>query len=160
MTDRDDREDRDVRDAPSEPVVGPPPPPPAPPVKRRGFARRHWKGLTLATVVLLPLAAVALWVTTTLAYSYSSGWRAGFNQKISRKGWVCKTWEGELAISSVPGVAPTIWSYSVRSDSVARAIEALAGQQVEIHYAQHKGVPTKCFGETEYYADGVRKVGS
>lgn len=128
--------------------------------KRRGFARRHWKGLLLTTVVLVPAVAVALWVTTTLAYSYSSGWRAGYNQKISSKGWVCKTWEGELAVSSVPGVAPTIWPYSVRSDSVAHAIEALAGHQVELHYAQHKGVPSRCFGETEYFVDGVRKVGS
>jgi len=139
--------------------------PPAPtvtglPPKRRGFARRHWKGLALTTLLVVPTAAVALWVTSTLAYTYSSGWRAGFNQKISRKGWVCKTWEGELATSSVPGVSPIIWSYSVRSDSVAQAIEKLAGQQVELHYGQHKGVPTSCFGETEYFVDGVRKVGS
>src|SRR4051794_19508460 len=96
-----------------------------PPPKRRGFARRHWLGLTLATLIVVPAAGVALWVTSTLAYSYSSGWRAGFNQKISRKGWVCKTWEGELATSSVPGVSPIIWPYSVRSDSVAQAIEKL-----------------------------------
>ena len=130
------------------------------PAKPRGFARRHWKGLALTTILVVPLAAVALWVTSTLAYSYSSGWRAGFNQKISRKGWVCKTWEGELATSSVPGVSPIIWPYSVRSDSVAQAIEKLAGQQVELHYSQHKGVPSRCFGETEYFVDGVRKVGS
>src|SRR5262245_8582358 len=93
------------------------------PPKKHGFARRHWKGLLLTTIVAVPVAAYSLWITATLAYTYSSGQRAGYNQKISHKGWICKTWEGELAVSSVPGVAPEIWQYSVRSDSVAHAIE-------------------------------------
>jgi hypothetical protein len=127
--------------------------------KRRGFFRRHWGWVLPATVVLVPLAIFATWATITLAYNYSSGSRTGYNQKISRKGWVCKTWEGELAMSSAPGVAPQIFNYSVRDDSVARAIDALAGQQVKIHYEEHRGVPTSCFGETDYYATGVEKVG-
>ena len=137
--------------------------PDVPPVvreeKRRGFARRHWKGLTLATIVLVPLAVMAIWVTATLGVSYSKGVRTGYNQKLSEKGWLCKTWEGELAISSIPGSAPQLFQYSVRSDSVAHAIEALGGQLVTLEYAQHKGVPTKCFGETEYYVTSVRKAG-
>jgi hypothetical protein len=126
--------------------------------RKRGFARRHWKGLLLSTIVLVPLAVVAIWITATLGFSYSSGERTGYNQKLSHKGWICKTWEGELALTSAPGVAPEIWRYSVRSDSIAHAIDALSGQRVKIHYEQHKGVPTKCFGETEYFATGVEKV--
>jgi len=34
----------------------------------------------------------------TLQVVYSDGERVGYIQKISRKGWVCKTWEGELAM--------------------------------------------------------------
>ncbi|MBV9879261.1 MAG: hypothetical protein JO180_02145 [Gemmatirosa sp.] len=157
MTDHDEPETTDerptaaVREAPRE----------APrEVPRRGFARRHWKGLLLTVVLLGPAGVFAAWTTATLAYSYSSGRRAGYNQKISRKGWICKTWEGELAVSSVPGVAPEIFRYSVRSDSVAHAIEALAGERVTIFYDQHGGVPTSCFGETEYFATGVEKAGS
>ena len=129
-----------------------------PPQNKRGFARRHWKGLTLATIVLVPAAVFAAWSTATLAYSYSEGDRTGFNQKLSRKGWICKTWEGEIAMTASPGVAPEIFRYSVRSDSVARAIDALAGQRVKIHYHEHRGVPTSCFGETNYYATAVTKV--
>ena len=135
----------------SEPVVREAP--------KRGFARRHWKGLLLSLIVLVPIGVMAIWMTATLAFSYSSGERVGYNQKLSRKGWLCKTWEGELAMTAAPGVAPEIFRYSVRSDSLARAIDALAGNRVSISYEQHKGVPTKCFGETEYYATAVRKAG-
>jgi hypothetical protein len=128
------------------------------PERRHGFARRHWKGLLLSTIVLVPIAVFAIWVTAALAFSYSSGDRTGYNQKLSRKGWLCKTWEGELALTSAPGVAPEIWHYSVRSDSIARVIEALSGDRITIQYQQHKGVPTSCFGETEYYAVGVRRA--
>ena len=135
------------------------PPPEVHAEKRHGFARRHWKGLLLTLIIVLPIAYFAVRVTAALAYTYSSGIRTGYNQKLSKKGWVCKTWEGELAQSTVPGTAPQIFDYSVRSDSVAHAIEALSGQLVTLTYEQHKGVPTKCFGETEYYVTGVQKSG-
>ena len=126
---------------------------------RRGFFRRHWLGLTLATILLVPAAVFAVWATATLGYAYSAGDRTGWNQKLSHKGWICKTWEGELAMTAAPGVAPEIFRYSVRSDSVARAIDALAGQRVKLRYEEHRGVPTSCFGETNYFATGVEKVG-
>lgn len=125
---------------------------------RSGFARRNWGKLTLVGVLLVPAAIFALWTTIALTYTYSSGPRVGYVQKLSRKGWICKTWEGELAMSNVPGQAPELFRYSVRDDAVARAILALEGQRVSIEYDQHKGVPTSCFGETEYFAKAVRRV--
>ncbi len=79
-------------------------------------------------------------------------------QKLSRRGWLCKTWEGELAISPlpVPAAQPQLFDFTVRSDSLARALEMAAGKQVSITYEQHKGVPTSCFGETEYYVTSFR----
>lgn len=149
-------EDDDPKPDPIEPIpepvraepVGPP----------RGFTRRHWGKLTIATVILLPALIFTIWAGVALSYSYSDGNRVGYVQKLSRKGWLCKTWEGELQISNIPGSAPIIFQFSVRSDSVARAIEALAGRQVQIHYEQHVGVPSNCFGETEYFVDAVRSV--
>jgi hypothetical protein len=126
--------------------------------RRPGFFRRHWGKLTLTSLVLTPIAVFALWLAVTLGFSYSEGNRVGYNQKLSRKGWLCKTWEGEIALTAQPGVAPEIFRYSVRDDSVARAIQALEGQRVAIQYEQHKGVPTSCFGETEYFATGVQRV--
>jgi hypothetical protein len=125
---------------------------------QRGFARRHWGKLLIAAVILAPALIFTIWAGVALSYSYSDGNRVGYVQKLSRKGWLCKTWEGELQISNIPGSAPILFQFSVRSDSVARAIEALAGRQVQIHYKQHVGVPTKCFGETEYFVDAVRGV--
>jgi hypothetical protein len=138
----DGRGTRDVRDVP-----------------RKGFLRRHWLGATLLTIVVLPVAILFAWATATLGYSFSDGTRAGYNQKLSRRGWICKTWEGELAMTTSPGTAPQIFRYSVRSDSVARVIESLEGKQISLHYEQHKGVPTSCFGETEYFVTSVRAIG-
>lgn len=107
-------------------------------------------------LVLAPILVVTLWVAGTLSFVYSSGERTGYVQKLSHKGWLCKTWEGELAMSAVPGSPPTLFDFTIRDDSVAKALELAAGHQVTLSYAQHKHVPTTCFGETEYFVDGFR----
>lgn len=124
----------------------------------RPARRRRWGLWAFLLLVLLPAALFALWTFATLRYTYSSGPRVGYNQKISRKGWVCKTWEGELAMSNVPGQAPEVFRYTVRSDSLARQVLALAGQRVALTYEEHRGVPTSCFGDTDYFATAVRAV--
>ncbi len=140
--------------SPPPPVPPPQPEPQAPP--RPSLFRRHWGKLVLLTIVLVPLIGMAIWVGITLGYTYSEGSRTGYVQKLSHKGWVCKTWEGELAMTTVPGTAPQIFRFSVRNDSVAQEIEKIAGRQVTLYYREHRGVPTSCFGETAYFVDGVR----
>lgn len=131
------------------------------PAPTHGFARRNWGKLTLLAVVVVPCLIFAVWAGAALSYSYSSGQRVGFVQKFSRKGWVCKTWEGELAIVSMPGTLSQLFNFSVRSDSVAKAInDAMAKGRVELEYSEHRGVPTACFGETNYFVTGVRSVGN
>jgi hypothetical protein len=124
------------------------------PPRRTGF----WLFL-LVLVVVLPVCLFSAWAWITLHFSYSKGERAGYVQKISQKGWVCKTWEGELAMSTFPGTAPQIFTFSVRDDAVAHKIQDAAGQRVALSYEQHKGVPTACFGETEYFIVSVRTLG-
>ena len=126
---------------------------------RSSFIRRHWGKTAIAAVILVPALIFTIWAGITLSYSYSDGNRVGYVQKLSRKGWLCKTWEGELQISNIPGSAPILFQFTVRSDSLAHAIEALAGRQVQLQYEQHVGVPSDCFGETEYFVTGVRDVG-
>jgi hypothetical protein len=109
-------------------------------------------------VVLIPIVGVILYTYVTLNMAYSDGDRSGILQKFSRKGWVCKTYEGELAMSYAPGLAPTIWNFSVRDDAVAAKVNDALGKKVVLHYQEHKGVPSDCFGETQYYVDGVRIV--
>lgn len=121
------------------------------------FWRRTFVRLGLAILILPPLV-IALWAWVALRISYSTGERAGFVQKISHKGWLCKSWEGELAMATLPGTIPQIFSFSVRDEKVAQEISQTIGQRVQLTYAQHKGVPTSCFGETEYYVTGVRTV--
>jgi len=123
----------------------------------RGFAR--WKLIVPLVVVIAPLAGFVAWTWVTLHVSYSNGERVGYVQKISRKGWVCKTWEGELAMVNMPGTAPQIFNFTVSNDDVARKVMDAAGQRVALVYEQHRGVPSKCFGETEYFITGVRVVG-
>lgn len=148
--------DEETRSDPAELQPGVPPVESVEP--RRSFVRRHWGKLAIAAVILLPALVFTIWAGIALSFSYSDGNRVGYVQKLSRKGWLCKTWEGELQISNIPGSAPILFQFTVRSDSLARAIEALAGRQVQIHYKQHPGVPSSCFGETEYFVDAVRDV--
>jgi hypothetical protein len=111
-----------------------------------------------AAVPVLLIGIFAAYTWTTLHFSYSSGDRSGYVQKLSKKGWVCKTWEGELAMVSMPGTAPEIFYFSVRSDDVAAKLNQTLGKRVASHYDQHKGVPTKCFGESEYFVTEVKAV--
>jgi hypothetical protein len=101
------------------------------------------------------LAFVA-WTAITLAFNYSDGERSGFLQKVSRKGWICKTWEGELQLVAIPGAAPEMFHFTVRDQQVANDLEHLMGQRVTVYYEQHRGVPTSCFGDTEYFVTKAR----
>ncbi len=121
--------------------------------------RRHWLVSAIAVIVIVPIAALIIWTELALHYTYSSGERAGFLQKISKRGWLCKTWEGELQLTAIPGSMPEKFIFSVRSDSVADVLNRLNGQRVVVNYAQHTGVPTSCFGDTQYFVTGVRPVG-
>src|SRR5204862_8269531 len=113
----------------------------------------------LVVILLVPVGVIALRIWVTLCYTYSSRDRAGSVQKISKKGWICKTWEGELAMANLPGTMPQIFSFTVRNDSIARIIEQNAGKQVSLTYEQHRGVPTSCFGDTEYFVTRVNRIG-
>ena len=109
----------------------------------------------LAALVVLVLG---IWTLITLNYTYSSGERAGYVQKVSEKGWVCKTWEGEIAMANLPGAMPQIFEFSVRDDAVAGQISALAGQRVSLTYEEHPGIPTSCFGDTPYFIVKVTPI--
>ena len=106
------------------------------------------------------LAAVGfvLYVWAAWSYSYSNGERAGYVQKLSRKGWLCKTWEGELAMANLPGAMPQVFAFTVRDDQVAASINSAMGKRVALHYEEHRGLPTSCFGETPYFITDVRVV--
>jgi hypothetical protein len=114
--------------------------------------------IAFGVLVVLPIAVFALWTWAALSFSYSKGDRSGYVRKLSQKGWLCKTWEGELALVNVPGERADVFDFSVRDDDVARQINELQGQRVAVEYEQHVGVPTSCFGETEYFVTRVRRV--
>ena len=142
-----------MADTPDTPA---PPATPATPVPVKKGHRKVF--IALFVLFLIPAVIVALWIWVSLGYTYSSGERAGYVQKISKKGWICKTWEGELAMANLPGSMPQIFAFTVRNDSIAKMIEQNAGKQVSLTYDQHRGVPTTCFGETEYFVTGVHRT--
>ncbi|MEO8151600.1 MAG: hypothetical protein ABI605_00920 [Rhizobacter sp.] len=115
--------------------------------------------MRLSRWLLLPLVIVLLFVLYVFAVSkwnYSTGERAGWVQKLSKKGWVCKTWEGELALVSMPGTAPEKFLFTVWDDEVADKINVAMGKRVALSYNEKVGLPTSCFGETRSYVTGVR----
>ncbi|HEY5020939.1 MAG TPA: hypothetical protein VII30_00495 [Gemmatimonadaceae bacterium] len=144
-----------MAETPETPETSPAPAAPVPAKKKK-----HRKVLiVLIVLVLIPVVIISLWIWVALGYTYASGERAGYVQKISKKGWICKTWEGELAMANLPGTMPQIFSFTVRNDSIAKVIEQNAGKQVSLTYDQHRGLPTSCFGDTEYFVIGVHRTG-
>ena len=105
--------------------------------------------------VLVAGLLLAGYIALMLHWSYSSGERAGYVQKLSRKGWICKTWEGELALVSMPGTVVEKFAFSLRDDAIAAEVNASLGSRVTLHYEQHIGLPTSCFGETNYFITRV-----
>jgi hypothetical protein len=141
----------DTPEPATEPVV----PPPAQPARKK----HHRVRTIVLSIVLIPAVVIALWIWVALGYTYASGERAGYVQKISKKGWLCKTWEGELAMANLPGTMPQIFSFTVRNDSIANVLEQTIGKQVSVTYEQHRGLPTSCFGDTEYFISRVNRIG-
>ena len=110
------------------------------------------KNIVIGVVALLLLAVA--WFALALNWSYSSGERAGWVQKFSHKGWVCKTWEGELALVSLPGSTVEKFYFTVHDDALAQKLSAAMGKRVSLHYEEKVGLPTSCFGETRYFVTG------
>jgi hypothetical protein len=144
-------------------VADTPPPAPAPPRKWLPSPPKNWRRkvlILLLAIVVLPIVVFSLWAWVTLGYVYSTGDRAGYVQKLSKKGWLCKTWEGELNMVSPPGsMTPQIFAFTVPSDSLAAILMQDIGKRVSLTYQEHRGIPSSCFGETEYFVSNVRIVG-
>lgn len=128
----------------------------APPPARRRTGRKILLGLI--ALIFAALGILAFYVWMALRISYSEGDRAGYVQKFSRKGWICKTWEGELAMVNLPGAMPEVFAFTVRDDAVAERLNKTLGQRVVLTYEEHRGIPTRCFGETGYFVTGVRPL--
>jgi len=125
----------------------------------RPFVSRAWRGfkrlLLFAVIAAIGASALYLWAATQFAYS--SGERAGYVQRFSKQGWICKTWEGQLAMANLPGVTPELFAFSLRDDAVAAQINETLGSRVTLRYEQHLGLPS-CFGETSYWVTSVRPI--
>ena len=109
----------------------------------------------ILSLIGLVVAMLAIYTWFTLSWSYSEGERAGYLEKISKKGWLCKTWEGEIRLVGAPGAMTEKFAFSVRDDAIAKQLSDAAGKRVVITYEQHKGVPTDCFGESEHFVQKV-----
>ena len=112
-------------------------------------------------LLLVIIVGAGLWTWLTLAWAYAEGERAGVLQKFVRRGWVCKTQEGEIALFygggqyMGAGISPQLWDFSVRDKSVSAQLSQAVGHRVQLHYTEHPGIPTPCFGETRFFVDKV-----
>lgn len=120
---------------------------------RRSSPRRGMRILFI--LIVAAVAGISLWTWLTLWWAYSDGERAGVLQKFSRKGWVCKTQEGEIAQYLVAGISPQMWQFSVRDKTIAAQLDKAVGHRVQLHYTEHPGVPSSCFADTRYFVDRV-----
>ena len=116
------------------------------------------KGLLkyLILLILIPIVLFGLYTWGTLQWVYSSGERAGYVQKISLKGYVCKTWEGEIVLVSMPGTQAEKFLFTVKDETVAKQVNDSLGKRVKLIYEEHKGIPSSCFGDTAYFVNGIQ----
>jgi len=114
--------------------------------------RWSWKFLLMVCVLF------GLYTWLALSWSYSAGERAGYVQKLSERGWLCKTWEGELAMINMPGTLTEKFDFTVRDEAVVAQINASMGKRVALVYEQHVGIPSSCFGDTAYFVSDIREV--
>jgi hypothetical protein len=121
-------------------------------IQQQGFVA--W----LAAVPLLLIALFGLYTWFVLSWSYSEGDRAGYIQKFSKKGWICKTWEGELAMVTMPGTLTEKFYFTVTDDAVAKTLNQHLGKKVTLTYDEHIGIPSNCFGDTGYFVTGVKDI--
>ncbi|MCR4339111.1 MAG: hypothetical protein NUW01_04390 [Gemmatimonadaceae bacterium] len=176
----DDTEDSGLPDPADAPPPPPPPPPPLPALPAKDADRerttgestvppavakpivvqkpwhKRWSTRVLAALIIVPLLIFAVWAAVTLNVVYESGERYGYVQNFAKQGVVCATWEGELAETNVPGVAPEIFRFSVRDNAVAADVQASIGKRVALRYEEHRNVPTSCFGKSDHFVTGVR----
>src|SRR5690349_16987919 len=122
--------------------------------KQAGISVIGW----LVVVVIAAGVAFAGYLWFMLSWAYSDGERAGWVQKLSRKGYVCKTWEGEMAMVSLPGSVPEKFTFTVRDEQIAQQINQVMGRRVSLFYEEHKWLPSSCFGDTAYFVKGVRVI--
>jgi hypothetical protein len=127
---------------------------------RRNGPRRGARLLMI--VLLLMFVGAGLWTWLTLAWAYADGERAGILQRFVRRGWLCKTQEGEIALYygggqylGPGGTSPQVWDFSVRDKSVAAQLGKAVGHRVQLHYTEHPGIPTHCFADTRFFVDRV-----
>ncbi len=106
-------------------------------------------------LLLIPILLLVLYTWGSLKWVYSSGERVGYVQKLSEKGFVCKTFEGELVLVSMPGTQAEKFLFTVKDAEVAKNINASIGKRVSLTYEEHKGIPSSCFGETSYFVQNV-----
>jgi hypothetical protein len=110
----------------------------------------------LVGIVVVALLGLAGFTYLTLHWSYAEGERAGYVQKLSRRGFICKTWEGEMAMVTMPGTVAEKFLFTVPNEAVAAKVNAAVGKRMALHYQQHKWLPSSCFGDTEYFVTDVR----
>ncbi len=131
---------------------------PVSPVKKPTHPVKHFFRRLLLFFMLISIITV----TITFLYfnfTYSEGNRAGMLIKFSTKGFVFKTYEGELNVGSVnPGVGSSVanntWSFSVKDKKLADQLSIMEGKMVRLHYKEKiKNLPWQ--GETKYFVDKV-----
>jgi len=123
-----------------------------------GVSAKKWARRAAIGGALLVVVGSGLYTLFTLEFSYSKGERVGLVQKLSKRGWLCKTDEGELSMVNMAGQPAEKFYFTVRDDKVVKQIEAVMGQRVTLDYEEHQGIPSSCFGDTGYFVTGVRKA--
>jgi hypothetical protein len=125
----------------------------------------HGKNSTFSKIIWISLLIIVVVFGVTYLvfnFTYSEGNRAGVLIKFSKKGYIFKTYEGELNVGGLGNIPNTAqmnqtWEFSVKDQTIADSLMHMEGKRVSLHYRQiMKNMAWQ--GETPYFVDGVQEV--
>ena len=114
---------------------------------------------TILSIFLISLLIIALtmWICS---WSYSEGTRSGNLIKVSTKGVVFKSFEGELNLGGVrmqDGLEGNIWSFTILNDDTAEDVKGFEGKRVKVYYKErYKTMPWQ--GDTNYIVTDIEEL--
>lgn len=116
----------------------------------------------LIWIIVVIVFGLTIYFLFATAYTYSDGNRAGRLIKFSHKGYIFKTYEGDLnlgGINTTNGgiLINNMWQFSVDDRSVADSLTKYEGKDITIHYKEKmSALPWR--GESKYLVDKIIEV--
>ncbi len=119
------------------------------------------KGLAIFLAVVVLVLILIVWYRYYKPYA-DDGVKAGTLNYVVHKGYIFKTYEGELIQTGLQSKAPNSmqsneFSFSIVDPVIAKRLELASGKEVQLHYKEYLGtLPWR--GYTKFIVDSIISI--